>query len=94
MSLHVIPLVQEFYLATDETEIPENRIIPTSIGRTGKIESGYVHEKSHHCYSRYYINILYSIVLHNTRAYQYPYSHIIQYSDLMKIFLFFTFKYL
>lgn len=50
MSLHVIPLVQEFYLATDETEIPENRIIPTSIGKTGKIESGYVHEKSHYHY--------------------------------------------
>ena len=36
MSLHVIPLVQEFYLATDETEIPENRIIPTRTIVTGK----------------------------------------------------------
>lgn len=45
-----------------------------------------------HCNSRYYINRLYSIVLHNTREYQYPYSHIIPYSNLMKMFLFFCFK--
>ncbi len=50
MSLHVIPLVQEFYLATEKITIPENRIIPTSSGRNGKIESGYVLEKSHPYY--------------------------------------------
>ncbi|AHJ12850.1 hypothetical protein [Sulfurospirillum multivorans] len=50
MSLHVIPLIQEFYLATDRIEIPENKIIPTSAGKNGKIESGYVLQKSHPYY--------------------------------------------
>lgn len=56
MSLYVIPLVQEFYLATEKITIPENRIVPTSSGISGKIESGYVLEKSH---PYYYIEGLY-----------------------------------
>lgn len=47
MSLHIIPLVQEFYLATEKIDIPENRIIPTRARDSGRIERGYVFEKSH-----------------------------------------------
>jgi hypothetical protein len=50
MSLYVIPMVQEFYLSTNVTHIPDNRIVPTSSGRSGKIETGYLLEKSHPYY--------------------------------------------
>ena len=50
MRLYFIPLVQEFYLATEKMVIAENRIIPTRARDTGRIESGYLLEKSHPYY--------------------------------------------